>query len=193
MNEDPSPIAKTPVTTYRTQIARVVALVVVIGLTVYIVSLGNRAEEIALFGYPGIFLVNVMASATLLLPAPALIIVFAMGSVFNPLWVGVASALGATVGELSGYVAGFSGQAVVERADLYERFVDWTQRYGVWPILILAFIPNPLFDLAGIAAGALRMPIPRFMLATLVGKLFKMWAVAYAGFYGVGWVANLVQ
>ena len=39
-----------------------------------------------------------------------------MGAIFNPIGVAVAAGLGAAIGELSGYLAGFSGQGVVERA-----------------------------------------------------------------------------
>ena len=52
---------------------------------------------------------------------------------------------------------------------------------GLIPILVLAIIPNPFFDLAGIAAGTLKMPVWQFLLACLVGKTIKMVAFAYAG------------
>ena len=57
----------------------------------------------------------VVANATLLLPAPGIAVVFAMGSVFNPFLVSLAAGTGAAVGEMSGYAAGFSGQGVLGR------------------------------------------------------------------------------
>src|SRR5688572_31197479 len=93
---------------------RIGALIFVIALTVYIYSIRDRAEELAQYGYPGIFLLSILANATIVLPAPGLAIVFAMGGVFSPIGVGLASGAGATLGELSGYLAGFSGQAVIE-------------------------------------------------------------------------------
>ncbi len=97
-----------------------------------------------------------------------------MGAVFHPLGVGIAAASGATLGELTGYMAGFSGQAVMENTRVYDRLLDWTRRFGGLTIIALAAIPNPLFDLAGIAAGALRMPLGMFLLYTWIGKMIKM-------------------
>jgi uncharacterized membrane protein YdjX (TVP38/TMEM64 family) len=48
-------------------------------------------------------------------------------------------------------------------------------------VLLLAFLPNPLFDLTGIAAGALKMPLRAFLLWCWIGKTSKMLLVALAG------------
>ena len=45
-------------------ILRVIAIVAVIGLTVYIYSIRDRVEDFAAYGYPGIFLIALMANAT---------------------------------------------------------------------------------------------------------------------------------
>jgi uncharacterized membrane protein YdjX (TVP38/TMEM64 family) len=59
-------------------------------------------------------------------------------------------------------------------------------------ILLLAFIPNPFFDLAGAAAGALRMPLRKFLLWVWIGKFLKMLAFAYAGAASNDWVTRLL-
>ena len=102
-------------------VLRVLALLAVIGITVFIYSIRDRVSQFATFGYQGIFLVALLANATVLIPAPGIAIVYAMGSIFNPLGVGLAAASGGALGELSGYLAGFSGQAVVERSDIYSK------------------------------------------------------------------------
>ncbi len=63
------------------------------------------------------------------------------------------------------------------------------EKYGDITILVLAFIPNPLFDLAGISAGILKMPVWKFLLFCVIGKILKMMMFAYAG----DWVMNLVN
>jgi membrane protein DedA with SNARE-associated domain len=112
-----------------------------------------------------------------------------MGAVFNPLFVSVAAGAGAALGELSGYLAGFSGQAVVEGSERYQRVVRWMEKYGDITILVLAFIPNPLFDLAGIIAGILKMPIWKFLIYCVIGKILKMMIFAYSGY----WVINFID
>jgi membrane protein DedA with SNARE-associated domain len=57
------------------------------------------------------------------------------------------------------------------------------RRWGLLTIFALAFIPGPVFDLAGIAAGTLRVPFRRFLLACLAGKLLRFIAVAWAGHF----------
>jgi membrane protein YqaA with SNARE-associated domain len=165
-------------------LTRILALVFVIAISVYIFSVREQAAQLAKYGYPGIFLLSILANATVLLPAPGILFVSAMGAVFNPFWVGMAAGAGAALGELSGYLAGFSGQAVVERVDLYHRLLDWMRAHQVLAyvaIVVLAFVPNPLFDLAGISAGTLKFPVSRFLALCWVGKTIKMLLFAYAG------------
>ncbi len=174
-------------------ILRILALAVVVGITVYIFSIRDRVEEFAAYGYPGIFIIMLMANATVILPAPGVAVVFAAGNIFNPLLVALAAGTGGAIGEISGYLAGFSGQAVVERMDIYQKINPWVKKYGAWTILILSAIPNPFFDLAGIAAGMAKMPLWKFLLFCWIGQLIKMAMFAYAGAYSIDWMMNLMR
>lgn len=157
-------------------------MILVVGITIYIIYIPEeQAQKLESYGYLGIFLISILANATVIIPAPGLVIVFAMGAKFSPILVGLAAGAGATLGELSGYLAGFSGQAVIENQRYYDRMVIWMERNGPLTIAILAFIPNPLFDLAGMIAGALRMPVLRFLFFAFMGKFPKMLLFAYAG------------
>jgi len=184
--------AARPGSTARLTVLRILALLAVIGITVFIFSIRDQAEQLQGYGYPGIFLLSLLSNATLVLPAPGIAITFAAGAVFNPIGVGLAAGTGAALGELTGYLAGYSGRAVVERSKLYLKLEDWTNRYGAWTIVALAALPNPVFDLAGVAAGALRMPVFTFLLWAWVGKVIKMLFVAYFGSLSVDWVLRLL-
>lgn len=165
----------------------------VIGITVYIYSIRDRVEEFEQFGYAGIFLIALMANATILLPAPGIAVIYAMGAVFHPLGVGLAAGTGGALGELSGYLAGFSGQAVVERTEMYDRLQPWVDKYGGWAILVLSAIPNPFFDIAGIAAGIAKMPMRTFLLFTWAGQIIKMTTFATAGYYSLEWLEGFIK
>lgn len=173
-----------------TNVLRFLALFLVIAITVYVYSIRDRVEEFAAYGYPGIFLVALMANATVFLPAPGVAVVFAMGSIFNPLGVALAAGTGGAIGELSGYLAGFSGQAVIENTNIYARIHPWVVKYGLWAILLLSAIPNPFFDIAGVAAGIAKMSLRRFLIACWFGQLIKMAMFAYAGFYSIDWLLS---
>jgi len=172
---------------------RVLALIFVIAITVLIYSIRDRVEQFAAFGYPGIFLVALLANATILLPAPGVAVVYAMGAIFNPFGVGIAAGTGGAIGELSGYLAGFSGQAVVERMDIYDRVRPWVNKYGGWAILVLSAIPNPFFDAAGIAAGIAKMPLQTFLIFTWVGQIIKMTLFALAGHYSIALLTDFMK
>jgi len=193
--------APAPQSNLKTNLIRLGVLIAVIAISVAVFLLRNEVEMLRRFGYPGIFVVNLLGSATIVLPAPGLAIVIAMAAlksqagelVFNPFWIGIAAGLGAALGEMSGYAAGFSGQAIIENTKWYDRIHCFTERYGVLTIIVLAVLPFPLFDFAGIAAGSLKMSLPKFFIATLIGKLIKMWIAAYAGATGANWATPFIR
>ena len=104
-----------------------------------------------------------------------------MGAVFNPYLVALAAGTGATLGELTGYMAGFSGQGVIENRKWYDKVTSWMTKYGGITVLVLAFIPNPVFDIAGMVAGALRMPMWKYLIFSWIGKVGKMLLFALGG------------
>jgi uncharacterized membrane protein YdjX (TVP38/TMEM64 family) len=169
-------------------IARIFALLIVIALTLFIYTIRDKADELAVYGYPGIFLIAFLTNATVLLPAPGIAVVFTMGAIFQPVYIALAAGAGGALGELSGYLAGFSGQAVVERTDLYDRFKAWIERNGFLSILILASLPNPFFDVAGVAAGILKMPVLKFLIAVWIGVTIKMFVFAWVGSTSLTWL-----
>lgn len=178
---------------FQMNVLRILALLAVIGLTIFIYMIRDRVEDFAAFGYPGIFIIALLANATILLPAPGVAVIYAMGAIFNPFGVGLAAGTGGAIGELSGYLAGFSGQAVIERTDIYDRIKPWVNKYGGWAILVLSAIPNPFFDVAGIAAGMAKMPIHTFLMFTWIGQLIKMTLFALAGKYSIQLISNFFQ
>ena len=181
-----------PASQRRIQLVRAVALVAVIGITLLVYALRDQADHLQQYGYPGLFLLSILANATVILPAPGLAITFAAGGVFAPFWVGIVTGAGAALGELTGYLAGFSGQAVIENRQLYDKFTGWMKRYGPATITVLAIIPNPFFDVAGMVAGALKMPVYTFLFWCGLGKIIKMLAVAYAGAFSIDWLLRLL-
>lgn len=168
-------------TGWRLNVVRVIAFLAVIALTVFLFINRDRVQELEALGYPGIFLLSVLSNATLILPVPGVLFTSAMGAVFNPFWVALASSTGATIGELSGYLAGFSGQGVIENRAWYTRVTGWMKKYGGITVLVLAFVPNPFFDIAGMVAGALRMPLWKYLIYSWIGKTGKMLIFAYGG------------
>ncbi len=156
-------------------------------------GLRDELRHFSQLGYPGIFLISLLTSATVILPLPGVAVVFAAGSFLNPWGLALAAGTGAAIGELTGYLAGYSGQGVIERADAYERIAPWVARFGGWAILVFAIVPNPFFDIAGMAAGISGMPVWRFFLFCWAGKIIKMGLFALAGAYSITWLSGWFQ
>ena len=174
---------------------RVLALVLVATLILAVLLLRERLPDYKSVGYVGVFVLSFVGSASILFPVPGIAAVCAgpvLGDLF-PLWVALLASIAESLGELSGYLIGFSGRGFAENRRFYPRIERWMQRRG-WLVLFLASsFPNLLFDLVGIAAGTLRYPIWRFILAVWAGKLVKSTAIAYGCFYGFEWALRFIN
>jgi len=189
---DESPLTKTRKGAGREWIRQAVALVLVVLITVTVVYLADEIQRFRAYGYPGVFAISLLGNATVILPAPSLAVVFAMGSVLHPLGVGLCAGPGEALGELTGYMAGYGGRAIIEKQEMYQRLERWMRRHGGWTVFVLSVIPNPVFDLAGIAAGVLRYPLWRFLLFCWLGKTIKTTIFAYAGAYSISFVERFL-
>ncbi len=162
-------------------LVRIIALLIVVGISIFIFYIRDRASQLAVYGYPGIFVLAFLAYATVLLPAPGVAVIFTMGAVFNPFGVALAAGAGAALGELSGYLAGFSGQAIVEHTQIYDRLTRWMKANGPLTIVLLSAVPNPFFDIVGVIAGVSKLRLAAFLFWCWIGETLKMLFFALAG------------
>jgi len=171
--------------TWQLRVVQVLTVIVVVAALGAAVYFRDRLKELERYGYAAVFLVGLVSNATLILPVPGLAVSSVMGGVLNPWIVGLVGGVGQALGELTGYLAGYSGQTLVDGNPTYNRLTRWMQRYGALTIFVLAVIPNPVFDLGGMAAGSLRFPLWKFLASCTAGKVIKNIAFALAGYYGI--------
>lgn len=181
-----------PGLSWRGKLLRFLIVLLVLGISAVIFAFRDRFAQWAAVGYSGIFLVSLLGNATIILPAPSLALVFAMGSALPPVWVGLVAGVGEALGELTGYAAGFGGRAVIENQRGYDRLKAWMERRGGITIFVLSAIPNPFFDLAGIVAGTLGYSPWRFLLFCWLGKTIKTTAVAFAGSLSISFIEQFL-
>lgn len=163
-----------------------IAFSIVIAILVFSVAIffmGGLVGDVEAYGYLGIFLICVIASAVIIVPVPAIAVVFVMGAILNPWLVGLMVGLAEPIGELTAYMAGYGGRVAMENRGFYARLVNWMKRRGALVLLCFSAVPNPLFDLAGAAAGAVRYPLWKYLLVLFFGKTVKGMLVAFAGFW----------
>ena len=142
-------------------------------------------------GYGGVALASLVASAGLIIPVPALGAVCAASVFLNPALLGLVAGTSESVGELTGYFLGYSGRDMVRRSRLYRRLEPLVRRRGWLPLFLVSLVPNPIFDIIGIAAGALRYPLWGFLGVVWVGKTLKFMIFAYACRYSLAWLTEV--
>ena len=165
----------------------IVMIAFTVGL-VYLTWILQRQFRVSLrqydiLAYLIVFGVTFLASCTIVLPAPGAAIVIAAAGVWNPIIVAMVASVGSALGEITGYYAGYVGEKIIvnEQNRTYQRAVSWMKRYGIWTVLVIAAIPLVLFDVVGLIAGALRLPLWKFLLACWVGRIPKAFIEAYIG------------
>jgi uncharacterized membrane protein YdjX (TVP38/TMEM64 family) len=191
-DNDAVSIVPPPPTTRRLRIVQALTVVAVLAALGAALYFRERLEELEQYGYAAVFVVGLVGDATVVLPLPGLAFIFVMGGIFNPWIVGIVGGVGQGMGELTGYMAGYSGQTWMDENRVYDRLVRWMQRYGSLTIFVLAVIPNPLFDMGGMIAGALRFPAWKFLASCIAGKVVKGVAFALAGYYGIEALFNML-
>lgn len=167
-------------------------IIATILMAVAVVIWNEEIRDLQQFGYVGAFIISVLGGATIIIPVPALAVVFTLGGVMDYVWlVGISAALGELVGAFTIYMTGHgAGRAIansrhgrVQRA--YEKLLGMMERKGPIILFIVASVINPFFYPAALAAGALRLGIWKYTIIVLAGKIIKCMTVVYAGYYGL--------
>lgn len=152
--------------------------------------------EIEHAGYPVVFYSNLVGSASIFIPVPGILAICfaAEESLGLNLWLlGVIGASGAALGETTAYLAGYSGHNALENIRWYPRIHDLVERRGGVTIFILSVIPNPVFDIAGIAAGGLGYPYKKFIIYAFTGKVIRLLIMAYACRESIEWLMSFLN
>ena len=172
----------------RRRIVPILTLLLVIGIVVsvfYVVKDDpQRLEGLKAYGYLGVFITSLILNATVILPVGNVVLIIALGAALpSATLVGLAGGVGAAIGEITGYIAGRSGRTILHRGKTYARLERWVKKWGAPAIFVLSLFPF-FFDLAGIAAGALRLPLWKFLLACWLGRTVLYLSMAWAGAQG---------
>ncbi|MBI3984958.1 MAG: VTT domain-containing protein [Candidatus Levybacteria bacterium] len=159
----------------------IVSLLISLGAFIY----RDYFESAQTLGLVGLFIINLVSSATFFVSGPAFLTVIAGGSVYNPLLVAFIASLGASIGDLVSFALGHSGRHVaLRRLEKHPWFVfieKVFKKHGFWIIFLFALIPNPLFDAIGLIAGVFRLNWKIFFVLILLGRFTRFIILALIG------------
>ena len=145
----------------------------------------DAISNIGFVGYPGVFFLSLLSSGGFVFPLPGVATSCALSLVLVPAFVGMLNGMGETIGEMTGYAVGYGSRGAIERRKFYIKAKEWMYRRGTLVLFLLSIIPNPIFDLVGIAAGSTQFPFRRFVLTVFTGKILKGLIVSYTCSFGL--------
>lgn len=164
------------------------ALAVTLALCVAVVIYWEYLGRFQQYEYLGVFIISILAGATVVVPVPSLIVVFTLGSVLAPAIIGALAGIGEASGSLVVYLTGYGGRkpskAISSRFNA--RFEDWIRRRGSLAVFLMSAVFNPLFYPFAVVAGMMRFALVKFFLLCWAGKTVKNMGVAYLGYFGLG-------
>jgi membrane protein YqaA with SNARE-associated domain len=171
--------------TRRQKIFAIVIFIATVLLSLSVFIFPINPKQLAVFGYGGMFLLTLLGAMTLFVPAPTMVAAFVIGSALNPLLVSLVAGLGSALGETTGYLSGYATRALIadpsEKSRWYWRILGWIMRYPFLTLFLFSAIPNFITDVAGLIAGRIRYPYPKYLLATFLGKTIRFGIGAFLG------------
>lgn len=159
--------------------SRAVAFGAVLGLVALNLVVFMLPIDYRIFGnwaYPGVFAVTFLANAAIALPIPYLPVIGQVARATDNLPLVIATAaLASVLGESVAYAIGRAEKDIFADHPVYlrlQRFVGRPWRASL-ALFVFAAPPNPLFDVGGIAAGALGIPYRVFFWSVLAARLVR--------------------
>ncbi len=199
-------------------------VVLTLALAIVVILFWQEIQRAQAYGYSGGFVISILGGVTVI-PVPSLLITFTLGSVLNPVWVGLISGFGEAIGGITVYLTGAgvgtiwmklrSKEAREQTPEeilgtdyigeplqphlwskgqaFYNRLAKWLGgKGGMWVLFFSSMIIISPFYFAGLAAGSVRMGLMRFFLVSWAGKTIKGLTVAFAGYYGLGYLLRWI-
>lgn len=105
-----------------------IGILLTVLLAVAVVYFWEEIQQAQAYGYAGGFVVSVLGGVTVI-PAPSLVVVFALGGVLTPAFVGLISGFGEALGGLTIYLTGTGGGAIWSKIRAKEQ--KFEQRLGL--------------------------------------------------------------
>jgi membrane protein YqaA with SNARE-associated domain len=176
----------------------VVMTCLTIGLSVFLVYHWQYVVKLEQHGYLGLFLISLLAGSPVPIPTPSMILTFTLGSLLNPIYIGLVAGLGNTIGNSFIFYTGRAGLKIfadfsrsnsrVGRLLSSER-LSRIINSGSWKEMAVVFLlfmyPNPVATPLILAMGAERFSFPKFLVVCWSGKTVQGLVLAYLGHFGL--------
>ena len=142
------------------------------------------------YGSPALFVLAFMESSFFPVPPDVLQIALSAGKPKRSFWYAGVSLVGSVLGALLGYLIGFMFweatqpffYAHIFSEKHFEQVQDMYRQWDFWVIFAAALTPIP-YKIFTIAAGVCGIAIPMFIIASMIGRGARFFAVAALMFF----------
>ncbi len=132
-----------------------------------------------------LFFIAFLESSIFPIPPDVLLIALCVGGVTKSYRFALICTTGSLLGGLVGYGIGYWGYAAIgepivkfyNAGDVVDKIKVWYDEYGFWGNLIAAVTPIP-YKVFTIASGMFKFSIESFLLASVIGRSLRFFAVA---------------
>ncbi len=155
---------------------------VAVNVAFYLIPINYRA--LGMLAYPGVFFVTLIANATTFIPVPYIPVLLHVARTVDLGWlVVVLGALGSVLGESVAFLVGRAEEHAIQDHRWYGRLHSWLARPVRAGIFLFLFaVPlNPLFDVAGLAAGAFGVSYRVFFTSVLLARAVRIALIVWLG------------
>jgi len=171
----------------------------------------EQIDKLQPHSYYGIFFVSFLATAPVPVFIPNSILIFMLGTLLNPLLIGIMGGLGSTAGNFFTYYTGHAGIKFMasfinvvspenQPAGRFRRIADrlkasrWyrlAQERRFLALFVVACLPTPLLTPMVLSLGGARAPAWKVMLISWAGQTLLAVVLAYLGHLGLRAILNV--
>ncbi len=141
------------------------------------------------YSYAGAFALALLSSASIFVPTtPLIFAIIGMSRGLDPMTLALVCGVGSGIGEMTAYLFGRGSLHLLEARNkqfgwLIKLQKSILKRHAGLGIFVLAAVPNPLFDVAGITAGLMKMEWWKFLAWCTAGRIVRFALLIYFGLW----------
>jgi membrane protein YqaA with SNARE-associated domain len=179
-------------------------IIISVGGSILLIQHWEYISRLEKHGYWGLFVISLFAGSPIPIPTPSMILTFTLGSILNPVLVGLVSGFGNAVGNAFIFWAGHGGHKFFQSvsSSSSEETKKPTSRIGrffkrltsmpefmknrvLWAVYLLSIYPNPILTPLILGMGAMRFRFWKFFLVIWAGKTAQGMLLSYLGYLGL--------
>lgn len=155
----------------------------------------DQIQQMQAFGYIGLFASCAISNISVLIPSSSTLIVVTAASALNPWLCVLVGGIGVALGEQTSYLCGKIG--ILGFGDHLSqketKTMFWLRKNAFLTVFLFALIPLPIFDLVGIAAGAMHIRWHTYTIASMSGKILRFFLIIFSICYLLPWCLQFLS